>query len=118
MWGSPRLHCFLSDLWPCGWDNVDISVKKLVPVFVADALWKDKWNRKHICFHSDNMAVVSILKPRTSTSVLSMHSLRCLFFYCALYSFSMSCVHNPGVDNVVADALSQDNLTLVSSIRP
>ena len=30
----------------------------------------------------------------------------------------MSCVHIPGVENVVADALSWDNLTLVSSLLP
>ena len=85
---------------------------------VAAELWGEKWKWKHICFHSDNMAVVSILKSRTTTSVLSMHLLRCLSFYCALYSFSMSCVHILGVENVVADALSRDNLTLVSSVFP
>ena len=109
---------FFQLVWPCGWDNVDISVKELVPVVVAAALWGEKWKQKHICFHSDNMAMVSIFKSRTTTSVLSMHLLHCLSFYCAFYSFSMSCVHIPGVENVVADALSRDNLTLVSSLLP
>ena len=96
---------FFQLVWPCGWDNVDISVKGLVPVVVAAVAGK-KWKRKHI------------LKSRTTTSLLSMHSLRCLSFYCAFYSFSMSCVHIPGVENVVADVLSQDNLTLASSLLP
>ena len=109
---------FFQLVWPYGWDSVDISVKELVPVVVATELWGEKWKRKHICFHSDNMAVVFILKSRTTTSILSMHLLHCLSFYCAFYSFSMSCVHIPGVENIVADALSRDNLTLVSSVLP
>ena len=44
--------------WP---EDVDISVKELVPVVIAAALWGRHWTSEHVCFHSDNMAVVSIL---------------------------------------------------------
>ena len=46
--------------------ETDISVKQLVPVVVAAALWGGLWRGKHICFHSDNMAVVSILSTKTA----------------------------------------------------
>ena len=46
------------------------------------------------------------------------HLLHCLSFYCAFYSFCMSCVHIPGADNGVADALSWDNTTSVSFLLP
>jgi hypothetical protein len=45
--------------WPTTWQDVDISVKELVPVIIASVLWGPQWESKHICFHSDNMAVVA-----------------------------------------------------------
>ena len=97
-------------VWPVSWDIIDISVKELVPVVVAAALWGEKWRQRHVCIHSDNMAVVSVIKSGTTSSQQSMHLLRCLFFYCAFYRFSVSCMHVPGALNTVADALSRDYL--------
>ena len=79
--------------WPVSWDTIDISVKELVPVVVAAALWGEKWRQRHVCNHSDNMAVVSVIKSGTTGSQQSMQLLRCLFFYCAFYRFSVSCVY-------------------------
>ena len=45
---------------PVSWDSIDISVKELVPVVVTAALWEEKWRQRHVCTHSDNMAVVSV----------------------------------------------------------
>ena len=104
--------------WPVSWDIIDISVKELVPVVVAAALWGEKWRQRHVCIHSDNMAVVSVIKSGTTSSQQSMHLLRCLFFYCAFYRFSVSCVHVPGALNTVADALSRDNFDVVHSFLP
>jgi hypothetical protein len=56
--------------WPMGWEEVDISVKELVPVVMASALWGRHWTSKHICFHSDNMSVVAILASRTAKTPL------------------------------------------------
>ena len=104
--------------WPGGWEEMDISVKELVPVVMAAALWGGSWQGQHICFHSDNMAVVAILNSKTAKSPLLMHLLRCFSFYCAYYRFHTSCVHVPGAMNTAADALSRDNLTLFSFLVP
>ena len=104
--------------WPGGWEEVDISVQELVPVVVVAALWGRLWQGQHICFHSDNMAVVSVLKARTAKTPLLMHLLRCFSFYCAYYRFHTSCVHVPGTLNLAADALSRDNLPLFLSLVP
>ena len=37
-----------------------------------------------------------------------MHLIRCLSFFLAWWDVTLVCVHNPGVDNGVADALSTD----------
>ena len=116
MWGSCGLTWVFSTR---GWEEIDISVKQLVPVVVAAALWGGLWRGKHICFHSDNMAVVSILCTKTAKSPPPlMHLLRCLSFYCALYCINVSCVHVPGAINAAADALSHNKLQLFSSLVP
>ena len=80
--------------------------------------WGGLWRGKHICFHSDNMAVVSILSKKTAKSPHLMHLLRCLSFYCAFYCVNVSCVHVPGAMNAAADALSRNKLPLFSSLVP
>ena len=57
--------CFQIE-WQTGREGVDISVMELVPVVVAAALWGVLWHGHHIRFHSNNMAVVSILNTKTS----------------------------------------------------
>ena len=104
--------------WPGEWNEVDISVKEMVPIVIAAALWGKYWQGKHIHFHSDNMAVVAILNSRTAKTPQLMHLLRCFSFYCAYYQFHSSSSHVPGVMNKAADAISRDNLTLFSSLVP
>ena len=43
--------------------GVDISVK---PVVMAAALWGGLWQGQHVCFHSGNMAVISLLHTKTA----------------------------------------------------
>ena len=104
--------------WPEGWEEVDISAKELVPVVIAAALWGHGWQGQHICFHSDNMAVVATINSKTARVPLLMHLLRCFSFYSSYFRFHYSCVHVPGVLNAAADALSRNNLTLFSSLVP
>lgn len=105
-------------LWPGGWENIDISVKELVPVVIAAALWGKHWTSKHVCFHSDNMAVVAILASRTAKTQLLVHLLRCFSFYSAHFGFHYSAKHVPGVRNMAADALSRGKLHVFSSLVP
>jgi hypothetical protein len=104
--------------WPEDWLEVDISVKELVPVVVAAAIWGGLWAGKHICFHVDNMAVVAVLNSRTAKDPRLMHLLRCFSFYSGYFRFHFSAVHIPGVMNTAADALSRNNLSLFSSLVP
>ena len=72
--------------WPEDWLEVDISAKELVPVVVAAAVWGRLWAGKHICFHSDNMAVVAIFNSRTAKDPILMHLLRCFPFTVCTFS--------------------------------
>ena len=44
--------------------------------------------------------------------------LRCLFFYAAVFHFQFSAVHIAGVSNRVADVISHNNVSLISSLSP
>ena len=104
--------------WPEDWQDVHISAKELVPVVLAAAVWGERWTGKHVCFHSDNMAVVAVLNSRTAKDPSLMHLLRCFSFFCAFFGFNFSAEHIPGVMNTAADAISRDNLPLFSSLAP
>lgn len=47
-----------------------------------------------------------------------MHLIRFLAFYAAFFRFEIESSHVPGVMNVVADAISRNNITLLSSLHP
>ena len=104
--------------WPDSWQGISIAAKELVPVVIAAATWGRLWQRTCIRFRCDNMAVVSVLRSRTSRDRLLAHLLRCLTLYAATYRFDFVAEHIPGVHNSAADAISRNNLTLLSSLCP
>jgi len=85
--------------WPESWRTANIAAKELVPIVLAASLWGPCWHHKCIRFRSDNMAVVDILRSRTSRDPLLMHLLCCLVFYAAVYHFNFSAEHLPGTHN-------------------
>ena len=104
--------------WPESWRTVNITAKELLPIVIAASLWGHHWKRCCIRFRSDNMAVVHLLRSRTSPDVLLMHLLRCMSFYAAYYGFTFVSEHIPGVLNTAADAISRNNIPLFLSLVP
>ena len=104
--------------WPECWNSIGIAAKELVPVVIAAALWGHRWRRTSVCFVSDNMAVVNILRSRTSKDCILVHLMRCLVFYAAYFGFQFIAKHIPGVLNTAADAISRNNIPLFLSLCP
>ena len=104
--------------WPPPWDNTGISAKELVPIIVAAALWGHLWLGKHVCFYSDNEAVVTTIQRRSAKHPLLTQLMRCLFFYASVFQFHFSASHIPGVFNTTADAISRNNHELLPSLLP
>ena len=108
---------WIQGMWPVEWHHVNIMTKEMVPVVLACATWGRQWSGKHIHLHIDNMAVVEVLKKGSSKepSGIVMHLLRCLSFGSAIFQFTYSAFHIPGVCNSLADDISRNQL---SSLPP
>ena len=114
----PQLTSWFQLQWPTVWSDSGISEKELVPIVIAAALWGRHWAGAHVCFHSDNEAVVTIIQKRHAKHQAFTQLLRCLFFYASVFHFHFSSHPIPGIHNVVADAISRNNLSLLSSLLP
>lgn len=112
--GARWLQC----AWEESWSEVNIATKELVPIILAVGTWGSSWRNAHVLFRSDNMAVVQVLRAKTSKDASMMHLLRCLHFLCAKFDIRVSATHIPGVDNIPADALSRNNLDQFFSSTP
>ena len=100
--------------WPESWATVHITVKELLPIVLACALWGPQWTGKSVLCRSDNAAVVAAVNSGWSKAQdpTAMHLLQCGFFFAARDSYILQAVHVAGKLNVAADALSRDNLPL------
>ena len=56
--------------WPDSWNTCHIAAKEMVPIVIAASLWGPQWHRRCVRFRSDNMAVVDVLRSRTSRDPL------------------------------------------------
>ena len=114
-WGCGTFNsanqCFQVQWLKC-WSSVHITVKELVPIVVACALWGNQWKGAMVLCHCDNAAVVSIVNSGSSKDVLLMHLMRSLFFITAVNGISLCGQYIPGKHKTAADALSRDHLPL------
>ena len=71
--------------WRGSLEGVHITVKELLPVVVACALWGSHWRGMTVCCCCDNATVVAILRSGTSKHSLVMHLLAMLvIFFCGV----------------------------------
>ena len=96
--------------WPPEWEGVHITVKEVLPIVVACAVWGHLWLGCTVRCLCDNAAVVANIKSGTSKDPRVMHLMRCLFFFTASHQIVLLPCHLPGRLNVAADHLSRDAL--------
>ena len=98
--------------WSSSTAAYQITVKELLPIVMAMAIWGPQWHNKSILSRCDNEAVVCILNTGTSKDPTVMGLMRCLHFITAKFNILLSAVHLAGKANGLADALSRNNHTL------
>ena len=99
-------------VWPREWAATNIATKELVPTILAMGVWGRVWCGSHMLVRSDNMAVVEVLCSCTSQQSKLTHLLRCLHFLSARHDISLASQHIIGRHNVVADALSRNDMPI------
>ena len=104
--------------WTGSIADYHITVKELIPIVIAGAMWGCRWRGSTVLAQCDNMAVVHIVNHGSSKNQDAMHLARCLAFITAKFDFHVVASHIKGAHNVRADALSRDNLSLFRSLHP
>ena len=114
-WGCGAFTCsgdWFQLSWGNAWKSVHITVKELLPVFIACAVWGRAVRGSTVRCRTDNAAVVSIINTGRSKDELAMHLVRCLAFFTAHFQPVLWAEHLPGVQNEAADSLSRNRLSL------
>ena len=102
--------------WPESLQDYQITVKELIPIVLAAAVWGKDWLGKNVMAYCDNSAVVAIINKGDSREPDVMHLMRCLIFLKAKFQFTLFASYVKGVKNDRADALSRDNLQYLCPI--
>jgi len=95
--------------WPRSWAGYHITVKEMLPIGLATAMWGRQWRGKSVQCRCDNAAVVATLKSGWCKNKHAMHLLRSLYFFQAAYQVRLITEHNKGAHNELADAISHNN---------
>ena len=104
--------------WSGDWGEQTITVKELLPIALAVAIWGRQWAGQQVLARCDNSAVVAILRSRTSKHSRVMHLLRSLYFFLAEWDIALRAEHIPGVQNTAADAISRNQLQVFRQVAP
>ena len=88
-----------------------ITFQELLPIVFACAVWGPRWQNASVVVQCDNQGAVAVVNSGYSKVQPIMHLLRCLFFIRSRYNISLHAVYLPGTYNVLADAISRNNLS-------
>ena len=96
--------------WPASWATANITVKELLPIVLAAAVWGPGWCGKAVEFQCDNQAIVSTVNYGRTHEPKVAHFLRGLALFAMEFGFHVRAAHIAGIDNVAADALSRNHM--------
>ena len=116
-WGCSAI-CWFQLQWDSGSEKYRISIKELLPIVIATAVWGHHFRGKTIHVRSDNVAAVTAINNQTSPVKEISHLLWCLAFITARFNLRIVASHSPGHLNEVADALSRNNVSTFLSLIP
>ena len=121
LWGRRWLQATWSEIYketPHEVEDDGITLKEMIPIIIACALWGPHWRQSSVLVHCDNEGAVAVVNSGYSKVEKIMHLLRCLFFIRARFGMEVKAVHVPGRHNILADAISRNNLNALSSQIP
>ena len=110
-WGCAAFcdTCWFAFPWEGTWEDVHITMKELLPIELARAIWGKYWKGQRLVCHCGNAAVVAIINSGSSKKTMAMYLMRSLFSVSAHYKSAVSARFVPHSSNQLADALSRNN---------
>ena len=98
---------WLYGAFPTEWKSFNITFLELYPIVLAVHVWASLWKNHCILFHTDNLALVSIINNQTSKDPQIMKLLRVLILACLENNILFQGRFIEGRRNVLADCLSR-----------
>ena len=119
-WGCGAYYSsfWFSMKWPAQAQEFSIAIKELFPVVIAAAIYGKYWSGQLVQFSVDNAAVVHVLQASYGHESHLMHLIRVLVFLASHFNFWFTASHIAGKSNILADALSRNNVELFLSQVP
>lgn len=91
--------------WSEAWRDVHITVKELLPIVIAVALWGHQWNNQTVRCRCDNAAVVAVVNSGSSRCDKVMHLMRSLFLFSASYKVTLVAEHQYKEAHILVESL-------------
>ncbi|CAC5401117.1 unnamed protein product [Mytilus coruscus] len=104
--------------WDTKWQKQNIAFLELYPIVLAVEIWGHRFENQCIYFHTDNIALVSVINKQTSKDVLIMFLIRRLVLHCLRNNVNFKAKHIYGSKNVLADALSRQQVQKFHRLAP
>ena len=104
--------------WPEEWKGYDITFLELYPIVLSSIIWGHRFQNQTIEFHTDNLGLISVINKCSSPKPHIMCLVRGLVLAMLRFNFVFYAIHVPGVQNVLADALSREQIGRFRSLHP
>jgi hypothetical protein len=98
---------WIQGIWPSHWLRFHIAIWEIYPILALVETFGHKFANSKIIFHCDNESVVEIINKQTSKDPHIMAIVRPLVLKLLILNTRFCSVHIPGVNNIVADAVSR-----------
>jgi hypothetical protein len=96
--------------WNDIWRHQNITFLEYYPIILALDTWCEQLANRRILFHTDNLALVSIINNQTTKEPRILHLLRKMVLTCLKYNILFQALHIPGRYNILADFLSRSKV--------
>ncbi len=105
-------------IWDQTWAYQNITLLEFYPIVLAVQIWGEHLSNKCIYFHTDNQALVEILNKQSSKNTKIMHFIRKFVLSCLKLNILFKAKHIPGTRNILADALSRQQVSSFHAMAP
>ena len=104
--------------FPACWRDVCIAPKEMLPIALAFRMWAPLIKNSNVFFLCDNIAVVEVLKQKTTKEPLMLPMLRQMMVIALQNNIQFSAKHIAGKCNYISDMLSRLQTARVLKLAP